>query len=313
MPLMTASPFGSLTVIANPHAGRGRVGRELAALERGLRERGLDYSLQVTHGPGDATRLATKAMDEGGRFLVAVGGDGTIQEVVNGMFRDGRPIVDEPVLGVVPAHSGCDLVRSFGLPGDVDGACAHLLGDTTYPFDVMKVVYTGVDGERAIRYSVNLAEVGFGAEIARRTERIPAWTGRGRPFLAFWSAFLRTRVGDVRIEADRHGYEGPAFNVIVGNAQFTSGGMRLSPRSYPGDGVLDVLVFKGPRSDAYTLLPRIFRNGDHIPDPHVHETRAKIRVSIDADRPLPIVADGELLGTTPATFQLVSRSILFKL
>ena len=313
MPTMTASPFGTLTVIANPHAGKGRVGRELPALERGLTERGLAYSLRVTGGPGDATRLATEAMDDGARFLVAVGGDGTIQEVVNGMFRDGRPIMEEPVLGVVPAHSGCDLVKSFGLPGDVDGACGHLLGDATYPLDVMKVVYIGADGERAIRYSVNLAEVGFGAAVARRTQRIPAWTRRARPFLAFWSTFFRTRVRDVRIEADRHSYEGPAFNVIVGNAQFASGGLRLSPRSYPGDGVLDVLVFKGPRSDAYTLLPRIYRNGDHIPDPHVHETRAKIRVSIDADRPLPIVADGELLGSTPVTFQLVPQSILFKL
>ncbi len=96
MPAMTSSPFGSLAVIANPHAGDGRVGRELPALERGLAERGLEYSLQLTDGPGDATRLATDAMDAGVRFLVAVGGDGTIQEVVNGMFRDGRPIVDEP-------------------------------------------------------------------------------------------------------------------------------------------------------------------------------------------------------------------------
>ena len=80
-------------------------------------------------------------------------------------------------------------------------------------------------------------------------------------------------------------YEGPAFNVIVGNAQFASGGMRLSPRSFPGDGVADVLVFTGPRSDAYTLLPAMYRHGDHVPHPHIREMRAKIRVSIDADRP----------------------------
>ncbi len=108
-------------------------------------------------------------------------------------------------------------------------------------------------------------------------------------------------------------YEGPAFNVIVGNAQFASGGMRLSPRSFPGDGVADVLVFSGPRSDAYTLLPAMYRHGDHIPHPHIHEMRAKIRISIEGERPLPIVADGELLGTTPATFQIVPRSILLKL
>jgi len=313
MRTMTKSPFGSLAVIANPHAGAGRVGRELSAVERGLTSLGLDYSLKVTAGPGDATRLATAAMDEGVRYLVAVGGDGTVQEVVNGMFRDGRPIVDEPVLGVVPAHSGCDLVRSFGLPGDVDGACGHLAGENTYPFDVMKVAYTAAGGERRIRYSVNLAEVGFGAAVTRRTARMPAWLGRTRSFLAFWSTYARTRVRDVRIEVDRSTYEGPAFNVIVGNAQFASGGLRLSPRSFPGDGVLDVLVFQGPRSDAYTLLPRIFRHGDHVPDPRIREMRAKIRMAIEAERPLPIVADGEPLGATPASFQIVARPILLKL
>jgi diacylglycerol kinase (ATP) len=310
MAAMTASPFGSLAVIANPHAGDGRVGRELPALERGLAGRGLEYSLRLTDGPGDATRLATDAMDAGVRFLVAVGGDGTIQEVVNGMFRDGRPIMDDPVLGLVPAHSGCDLVKSFGLPGDVDAACGHLLGDNTYPFDVVKVAFTDPDGRPAIRYSVNLAEIGFGAAVAARTA---GRAGRSRSFLAFWSTFFRTRVRDVRIEADRSVYEGPAFNVIVGNAQFASGGMRLSPRSFPGDGVADVLVFTGPRSDAYTLLPAMYRHGDHVPHPHIREMRAKIRVSIDAARPLPIVADGEMLGTTPATFQMVPRSILLKL
>jgi diacylglycerol kinase (ATP) len=310
---MNSSPFGSLAVIANPHAGAGRVGRELAAVERGLTAQGLDYSLRVTGRPGDATRLAAAAMDDGYRFLVAVGGDGTVQEVVNGMFRDGRPIVDEPVLGVVPAHSGCDLVKSFGLPGDVDGACAHLRGTQTYPFDVIKVTYTGAGGERAIRYSVNLAEVGFGAAVIARAQRLPTWMGRVRSFLAFWSTFGSTRSRGVRVDADMHAYEGRAFNLVVGNAQYAEGGLRLSPRSWPGDGVLEVLVFTGPRSDAYTLLPQIYRHGDHVPHPRIEELRAKIRVAVDADRPLPIVADGELLGTTPATFQIVPRSILLKL
>jgi Xaa-Pro aminopeptidase/diacylglycerol kinase family enzyme len=236
---MTASPFGSLAVIANPHAGDGRVGRELSALERGLADRGLEYSLQLTDGPGDATRLATDAMDAGVRFLVAVGGDGTVQEVVNGMFRDGRPIVEDPVLGLVPAHSGCDLVKSFGLPGDVDAACGHLLGDNTYPFDVVKVAFTDAGGEPAVRYSVNLAEIGFGAAVAARTAGRP---GRTRAFVAFWSTFIRTRVrtfGSRRSQRVR----GAGVQRDRGQRAVRVGGMRLSPRSFPGDGVADVLVF----------------------------------------------------------------------
>ncbi|HET7929075.1 MAG TPA: acylglycerol kinase family protein, partial [Actinomycetota bacterium] len=80
------SPYGELSVIVNPHAGRRRVGEEVPELERTLRARGLAYRLLRTEGPGDATRLATEALEAGGRFVVAVGGDGTVHEVVNGMF-----------------------------------------------------------------------------------------------------------------------------------------------------------------------------------------------------------------------------------
>ena len=103
------------------------------------------------------------------------------------------------------------------------------------------------------------------------------------------------------------------WSVVVGNGQFADGGMRLSPRSFPGDGVIDGLVFTGPKSDAYRLLPRMFRHGDHVPDPNIHELRAKISLRVDADRPMPVVADGRRLGTTPVSFQVVPRPILLKL
>ncbi len=307
------SAFGNLTVIANPNAGGGRVRAQLPELERALQERELPYTLHVAEGRGDATNLAAAALRGGGRFLVAVGGDGTVQQVVNGMFdADGRPLMTDAVLGVVAAGSGCDLVRSFGLPGDIHDAVGHLTGSNTYEFDVVKITCTD-RGRRVTRYSHNLAEAGFGAALLRRRAGLPAWTGQARSFLAFWLTFLRTRLAQVKVEADTKVYEGPAYNVIVANAQFSGGGLRLSPRSFPGDGILDALVFRGPRSDALTMLPRIYRHGDHVPDPHIHEMRARIRVAVDADRPLPIEADGEVLGTTPATFQIVPRALLLKL
>jgi diacylglycerol kinase family enzyme len=236
-----------------------------------------------------------------------------VQDVVNGMFLDGRPIVQEAVLGVIPAGTGCDLVRSFGLPEDTVQACRHLAGENTYPFDLMKISCTGEDGNPVTRYATNIAEVGFGGAVARRLARYPTPAAGARRFLAFWSAYARAKPVRVHVEADKKAWEGVAFNVVVGNGQFTSGGMRLSPRSFPGDGVLDALVFAGPRTDAYTLLPRIYRHGDHIPDPNIHELRAKIRIAVDAARPLAVVADGRPLGTTPATFQVVPRQILLKL
>src|SRR5207237_7962485 len=114
---------------------------------------------------------------------------------------------------------------------------------------------------------------------------VRARLGYARRLAALWAAAARTTTRHGTVAADRGAYEGPAFNVVVANGQFTAGGMRLSPRSFPGDGVIDALVFHGAKSNAYTMLPRMFRHGDHVPDPDITELRAKIRVAVDAARP----------------------------
>jgi diacylglycerol kinase family enzyme len=303
------SPFGTLAVIADPRAG---VLDQLPVLERALDERGLEHRTLVGNG-SDPSELATNALDEGFRFLVAVGNDATVQDVVNGMFRDGRPIRDDPVLGVIAAGSGCDLVRSFGVPGDTESAAGHLVGDNTYGLDLMKIAATVQGGERVTRYGHNLAQVGMGAQQVACAAKAPTWLGGSRRFYGFWCGYLKTKPAKLTIEHDTRTWQGRAWNVVVANAQFTGGGLRLSPRSFPGDGVLDALVFTGPRSDAYMQLPRLFRHGDHVPDPHIQELKAKIRFDVRSERPMPVLADGVSLGTTPVTFQIVPRAILFKL
>jgi diacylglycerol kinase (ATP) len=303
------SPFGSMAVIVDPRAG---VMDQLPVLERALGERGLEHRTYVSNGT-DPSALATSALDEGFRFLVAVGNDATVQDVVNGMFRDGHPIREEPVLGVIGAGSGCDLVRSFGVPGDTESAAAHLAGDNTYALDLMKITTTSAGGDRVTRFGHNLAQVGMGAQQVACSAKAPAWLGGSRRFYGFWCGYLKTKAARFTVEHDTRTWEGRAWNVVVANAQFTGGGLRLSPRSFPGDGILDALVFTGPRSGAYTQLPRLFRHGDHVPDPHIHELKAKIRFEIRSERPMPVLADGVALGTTPVTFQIVPRPILFKL
>lgn len=307
-----ASPFGELTVIVNPHAGKRHVGEEIPELERTLRSRELPYRILRTQGRGDATRFAAEALHNGARYVVAVGGDGTVHEVVNGMFEDGRPIVEHAVLGVVAAGSGCDFIRTFGLPGDASRAGLHLAGDNTYPLDVGTVSTTSLSGHTERRYFVNVAEAGLGAAVAARAERMSPRLGQAKYFLGFWRTMPGFKLAQVRVQADRKVYEGPAYMVVVGNGQYYGGGMKISPRSYPGDAVLDVLVFKGPKSDSFTMIPKIYR-GDHIPNDHVEEFRVKHELVIEADRPLPIEADGEILGTTPATFGVLAHPILMKL
>jgi diacylglycerol kinase family enzyme len=308
-----SSAFGPLTVIVDVTAADGSLAARVPELKAALDSRRLPYELHLASSPDQASDAARRSMKDGGRYVVSVGNDGSVQAVVNGIFEDGATITERPVLGVVGADAGCDLLRTFGLPGDVAGGVHHLAGDATYPLDLMKVTFTSARGERVTRYAHNVAEVGLGAAAHRRAARLPGRTGRGARFLGFWVALATCRPTRVRIDADTKHLETEAFNVVIGNAQYASDGLRLSPHSFPGDGVLDALVFRGPRSDAVTMLPRIFRHGDHVPDPHITELRAKIRIAVDADRPLPIVADGVDLGTTPVIFQVVPQQVLLKL
>jgi diacylglycerol kinase (ATP) len=305
-----ASSYGPLVLIANPRAGRGRVGREMPEVERQLNARRLRYRLVQTEGPGHATRAARDALEDGERFLVAVGGDGTVQEVVNGMIQDDRPVRDDAVLGVVAAGSGCDFVRTFGLPGDAIRAVRHLDGDRLYPIDVARAEYLDGTGT-AMRYVPNIAEAGLGGAVVDRAERLPRWMGRSRYFWGFWLSLKRFRPCDITVRADRKEFSGRANNVVVANCQFYGGGMKISPRSYPGDGLLDVQISTGPKSEAFTLIPKIYK-GEHVPHPHIRELRGRV-ISIEAERPLPVEGDGEVLGTTPATFSIVPQAISLKI
>jgi YegS/Rv2252/BmrU family lipid kinase len=304
------SPFGDLVVIANPRSGRGRVGAELPELERQLISHRLGYRIVETEGPGHASTIAREALLKGDRFMVAVGGDGTVQEVVNGMLEDDRPLVEGAVLGVVAAGSGCDFVRTFGLPQEVPRAVRHLEGDRLYPIDVARVDYTE-DGRTVTRYVPNIAECGLGGAVVARAERLPRWLGKSRYFWAFWLSMRKYRSGRISVQADRKSWEGRASNVVIANGQFYGGGMKISPRSYPGDGLLDIQISTGPKSEAFTMIPKVYR-GEHVPHPHIKEMRGK-RITVDADRPLPMEGDGEVLGTTPATFTVIPEVISLKI
>ena len=113
-----------------------------------------------------------------------------------------------------------------------------------------------------------------------------------------------------RIDADGQQFAGRAFNVVVANCRFYGGGMQISPKSEPADGALEVPVMKGPKSDAFSTLPKVYC-GTHLPHRNIAELRAG-RVWVEADPPLPIEADGEILGTTPATFEVVPGAIRIK-
>jgi diacylglycerol kinase (ATP) len=300
------SPFGPLVLIANPNAGRGTVSKALTRVERVLTEANLAYRIVRTTHPGHATEAARQALSDGERYLVAVGGDGTVHEVVNGMVRDGGPVTADAVLGVVAAGSGCDFVRSFGLPDDAAQAAERLTGDRVRTIDVGTV--TCADGDT--RCFVNIAEAGLGAAVVARAGRLHRFLRGARYAAGFWLTLPRFRPAAVRLDANGQHHAWRAYNVVVANCRFYGGGMQISPNSDPGDCLLDILVMTGPKSDSFTTLPKVYK-GAHLPHRNIAELRAA-QLAIEAEPSFPVEADGELLGVTPASFGIIPGAIRLK-
>lgn len=285
-----------------------RVLEALPGIEAELSRLGAASTLHICDAAGSVGTVTDETLRSGQTFIAAVGGDAHVARVIEGMFEDGRPIVDEATFGILPAGAGSDLLKTFSMPMDTQGACRYLVSDATYPLDVMKVTLAGRTGETSTRIVATIAQMGFSAGVSSRLGREPSGVAY---FRSYWTQLARTRPVRVGIDADRTRFEGKAWDVVVANTQHARG-LRVSPRSYPGDGVLESAVFVGPRSDALTMLPKILRNGDHIPHRNIAEQHAKIRIAVQADRPLSVVADGRVLGTTPATFQIVPRALRLK-
>jgi YegS/Rv2252/BmrU family lipid kinase len=294
-----------MQLICNMHAGRGATERALPELRRCLDERGLEHGIAATQGPGDATRLARAALAEGVRFVVAVGGDGTIHEVVNGMLEDDGPVRDDAVMGVVATGVANDFIRTFGMPAIPSHAAAHLDGPESFAIDIGKITCSRDDAE-VVRYFANVAQAGLGARVARRAVRLRGLGALTYP-AAFWIEAVRSRALEAAVDLVDKRYQGPVRNLVVANGQFSGAGMKVAPRAAPTDGVLDVQIHFSSARETIATMPRVYR-GEHVPHPQIREAK-RVRATIEAALPLPVEADGEQVGVTPATFEVL-RDVL---
>jgi YegS/Rv2252/BmrU family lipid kinase len=304
-----SSSYGVLTLVCNLHAGRGGVAKCLPEVERLLAERGLEYEIVRTEGPGHATLLTKEALERGRQLIVAVGGDGTIHEVVNGLIEDDKAVNPDARLGVVAAGTGSDFIKTFGIPSSPSHAVVHLDGHESFPIDIGKITF-GEDGKEVVRYFANVAEVGLGARVVERASRLPRFLGPTVYFFSFWLSLARHRAADVKIDLMTRTYEGPMNNMVVANGQFFGGGMKIAPKAAPTDGVLDIQIEHAGKREAIAVMPKVYK-GEHVPHPKILEAK-RVEASIQSNPPLLIEADGEVLGFTPARFELLRDAIHLK-
>ena len=304
-----SSPFGPITIVCNRSSGRGGVAKCLPEVEKHLLERELEHEFVYTEYAGHATVIAREAVKAGSKFLAAMGGDGTVHEVVNGMIEDDRPINPEAVFGVIAAGTGSDFIKTFGIPATPSHAVAHLDGNEFFPIDIGKITLDR-DGVETVRYFANIAEAGLGAETVATAARLPRWLGPTVYFFAFWLTMRKHRVAKVSVDLVDRKYDGYMNNLVVANGQFFGGGMKVAPKAAPTDGILDVQIEHCRKREAIALIPKIYK-GEHVPHPDIEEAK-RVRLSIEADRPLLVEADGEVLGHTPAKFEVLKDLLRLK-
>ena len=314
--------------ILNPAAQNGRAGRHRAGLEAALRSAGLDYVLRETEAPGHAAVLAREAAADA-EVVVAVGGDGTIQEVACGVYGTGA------TLGVLPLGTGNDFAHAVGMPDDLGAAVRALLQAPLRDVDLGRVEWTEHGAPEAVQRSVfaNCLGVGFDALVARNAQRFKFLGGRAAYHAAVFRTLWSWRQPAVEIavgmeeETPDDGprttdggapvagvasavrrppsvvHDGRFLLVEIGNGFSVGGGFLLTPEARVDDGLLDVCVI------AHASVPRVVRllptafTGAHVHAPEVTMHRGR-RVTLRSAAPLPVQADGEVLTADARTLDV---------
>jgi diacylglycerol kinase (ATP) len=296
-------------MIVNPASDSGRTRRRWPEIARRAAAMGLDLDARVTEAAGHATVLTREALAGGARLIVAVGGDGTVSEVANGFHSGAGPVAPDAELAVVCRGSGCDFIRTFGISKRTERALAVAARGRVRTIDLGRIRHVGRDGAAADRLFANVASAGLTGVAADRVNR------SGKPLgatVAFaWGAvatFARYRNHRFRIGLDGREIDRVCNNVIVANCRYFAGGMRIAPDAEPGDGLFDVLIWGDVgKADLARNLHRLYR-GTHVGHPKLELVRAA-RVTVEPDEPLPVEADGETPGHTPAAFEVVPAAL----
>lgn len=292
-------------LIVNPRSAGGSTGRRWQEIERQLRGRLPPFDIAFTNCPHHGTRLAADAV---GRYevVVAVGGDGTVDEVINGLVDEEGAVRPGVAAGVIPFGTGADFVRSLGIPRGLVQAAALLARGQRREIDVGRACFRAFDGSQAVRYFVNEAEVGMGATVCEMVNRSSKRFGGVVTFLlAVVASMLRYQARPVSFVVDGKPPETIVLdNVWIANGSYSGGGIRSAPRARLDDGFLD-LVRVGHARPLERLRELLkLRSGAFVDLPQV-DYQAVRRVEARAETAVPVEVDGEPVGTLPATFDLL--------
>jgi YegS/Rv2252/BmrU family lipid kinase len=298
-------------VIVNPNAGKRKIKHDWPEINMLLTGAKLDFKYLLTKGPLDAIELVKKAIADGERNFIAVGGDGTFNEVANGIFSQAEVNYDEFTLAAIPVGTGNDWGRMFKIPADYKQAVEIINKGQTFVQDVGIVEYRQ-DESRQKRYFLNVAGIGFYALVARKTNKQKESGKKAGAFSYFTNlltSLFEYKPKQIQLEVDGKSWEFNTFSLTVGICRFNGGGMMQSPLAIPDDGLLDVTVIKKIGMGTLALQLKNLYNGTFIRHPKVFTGRGS-RVKINSAKSnFSLEADGESLGQGPFEFFILPGAL----
>ncbi|MBN1199142.1 MAG: diacylglycerol kinase family lipid kinase [Bacteroidales bacterium] len=297
-------------VIVNPNAGVKKGAKEWPKILEMIRHEGIDHQHQYTKHKNHAIHLTREAIEKGYRSIAVVGGDGTLNEALNGVFLQQSCPVSEITLGMIPVGTGNDWCRMFNIPFDFNRAVQLLKERKTFIQDIGKVTYYHKQ-EREERYFMNVAGMAYDALVAKKTNLLKE-KGHGGPLTYLWFIFaslFQYNFLDAVIEVDSETvFKGEVFSMNVGICKYNGGGMMQLPFAIADDGLLDVtLIKKAPKWMVIRHTRKLY-DGTLIDLPFIKTFQGKT-IRIRSTQKIFLETDGESLGHTPFTYEILPGAV----
>ena len=283
-----------LLIILNPWAGRGTAGRRRPEIEEALRQSGVEHAVFATHARGGATELAWQGIERGFDRIVAVGGDGTINEVVNGIKGAEASLGRRAQLGIIPLGTGSDFIKVLGgvEPNDIAGGVRRALSPSSRPVDLGRVQV----GEDEPRYFINALGMGFDAQAAAESLKLTKLKGLAVYLVAIIRALANYKAHPMHVEYDGERMHRRLLFASVANGRCQGGGFWLTPEAEIDDGLLDLCLVDNLRLDQIIrYLPKVME-GSHTTLRQVTMARAR-RITATCNASMPVATDGEVIAT----------------
>lgn len=295
--------------IVNPNAGNGKGKKDWARISELFSRNDILLNPVFTERRGQGIEFTARAIAQGFRNIISVGGDGTMNEVVNGVFAQGVCATAGITIGMIPVGTGNDWGRMFGIPLVYEGAVQVIRECKTMLHDVGIIEYVN-EGRKAKRYFLNIAGLGFESAVVKKTNK---QKDKGKSSRAIYlynliSSLITYRNTPVEIIIDGISSTSRIFSINIGNGRYCGGGMRQTPDALPDDGLLDITVIREMGRFEIIKSLKLLYDGTILSHPKVDGYRST-NLKVVSDFPVYIEADGESLGHTPAEFGIIPSAI----